>query len=66
MAGGEGSTGSKSFRRLQWWLVVAEPIPADSVGEEIGRGLGKAERECVRAGEACDERDGEPTRWYRL
>jgi len=50
----------------QWWLVVAGPIPADSVGEEIGRGLGKAERECVRAGEACDERDGKPTRWYRM
>jgi len=26
MAGGEGSTGSRSFGRLQWWLVVAEPI----------------------------------------
>jgi hypothetical protein len=42
-SGGEGSTGSRSFGRLQWRRVVTEPIPADSAEEKLDRGLGKVE-----------------------
>src|SRR6185503_19372037 len=42
-SGGAGSTGSRSSGWLQWWWVVTEPIPADSAGEKLDRGLGKVE-----------------------
>ena len=41
---------------------MAGSIPADSAGEELGHGLGKAERECGRAEEVRADRDAESAR----